>query len=358
MSEGMGLSENVKNMLDSMGSPTAERLRRLCEINGTSGDESRVREYILANITPDEAHVDALGNLICFKKGRNRPSKKIMFAAHMDEVGFIVTDVTAEGFVRFDAVGGVDPRVVYGRGLVLESGARGVVGAKALHQQTADERKKAPDFGGMYLDIGASSREEAEKLAPRGSCAYFDTDFFEFGAGFVKGKAIDDRAGCLIMMDMINFEQEYDAWYVFTTQEEIGTRGAKAAAFTVAPDIAFVLETTTACDIAGVSGDKRVCRLGEGCVVSFMDRGTVYDRGLYALAFEQARKLGIAVQTKTLVAGGNDSGAIHVSRGGVRTCALSVPTRCLHSPACVAKLSDIAAVDRMARAMLSAAGTL
>lgn len=345
-------------MSEYMSLTTAEKLRRLCAINGTSGDETRVREYILANISPDEYSVDPLGNLICFKKGRNRPAKKIMFAAHMDEVGFIVTDITADGFLRFDAVGGVDPRVVYGRGLVLEGGARGVVGAKALHQQTADERKKAPDFGGMYLDIGAASREEAEKLAPRGSCAYFDADFFEFGSGFVKGKALDDRAGCMIMMDMINSEQEYDAWYVFTTQEEIGTRGAKTAAFTVAPDIAFVLETTTACDIAGVSGDKRVCRLGEGCVVSFMDRGTVYDRGLYALAFEQARKLGIPVQTKTVVAGGNDSGAIHVSRSGVRTCALSVPTRCLHSPACVAKLADIAAVKEMARVMLQATGKL
>lgn len=334
------------------------KLREICEINGTSGDESHVRDYILANIAPDEFHIDALGNLICFKKGRNRPSKKIMFAAHMDEVGFIVTDITQDGFLRFDAVGGIDPRVVYGRAVALESGAKGVVGAKALHQLEGDERKNAPDFGKMFIDIGAVSRVDAEKYVKLGDRAYFDTDFFEFGDGYVKGKAIDDRAGCLIMMDMINTEQEYDAWYVFTVQEEIGTRGAKAAAYSVAPDIAFVLETTTACDIAGVSGDKRVCKLGKGCVVSFMDRGTVYDRGLYSLAFERAQALGIPAQTKTLVAGGNDSGAIHVSAGGVRTCALSVPTRCLHSPACVAKLSDIAACAALAKEMLNAAGAL
>jgi len=134
-------------------------------------------------------------------------------------------------------------------------------------------------------------------------------------------------------------------------QEEVGTRGAKAASFTVAPDIAIVLETTTACDIAGVSGDKRVCVLGEGCVISYMDRSTVYDRQLYQLAFDTAKELGVPAQTKTVVAGGNDSGAIHVSRGGVRTCALSVPCRYLHSPSCVIKQSDHDAVKALAFAM-------
>ncbi len=331
-----------------------DKLRKLCGINGGSGDEGRVREFIMKNIRADEILTDNLGNLIVFKRGKLRPDKKIMFAAHMDEVSFMVTDITEEGMLRFGAVGGVDPRVVLGRGLVLESGAKGVVGTKALHQQTAEERKTAPDFGGLYIDIGGRTREEAQRLAERGSYAYFDSEFFAFGDGFVKAKALDDRAGCMIMMDMINSELEYDAWFVFTVQEEVGTRGAKAAAFSVRPDIAFVLETTTACDIAGVSGSKRVCELGKGCVVSYMDRGTVYDRGLYHLAFEQAQQHGIPVQTKTLVAGGNDSGAIHVSAGGVRTCALSVPTRYLHSPSCTAKLSDIEAVAKLARLMLCA----
>lgn len=335
-----------------------DKLRELCMINGASGDERRVRGFIERNIKADEVFTDNLGNLIVFKKGKRSPKNKIMFAAHMDEVGFMITDVTEDGFLRFDAVGGVDPSVALGRSFVLESGAFGVVGTKAVHQQSAEERKKIPAFGEMYLDIGAYSREQAEKLAPRGSYAYFDADFFSFGDGFVKGKAIDDRAGCLIMMEMINGEPEYDAWYVFTVQEEIGTRGAKTAAFTVAPDIAFVLETTTACDIAGVSGAKAVCRLGAGAVVSYMDRGTVYDRELYSLAFSTAEKNGIPVQTKTLVAGGNDSGAIHVSRGGVRTCAVSVPCRYLHSPSCVIKMSDFYAVKSLAEEMLSAVADL
>ncbi len=232
------------------------------------------------------------------------------------------------------------------------------MGTKAIHQQSKDERGKMPSFDELYIDIGASSKEEAERLAPRGSYAYFDTDFFEYGGGFIKGKAIDDRAGCLIMMDMINGEPEYDAWYAFTVQEEIGTRGSKAAAFTIAPDIAIVLETTTACDIAGVSGSKKVCELGKGAVVSYMDRSTVYDRSLYSLAFETAKTNAIPVQTKTLVAGGNDSGAIHISRGGVRTCAISVPCRYLHSPSCVIKESDYLAVRALAEKMLSAVAAL
>lgn len=331
-----------------------DRILEICALDGTSGDEGAVREYIKSHINADEVTTDNLGNLLVFKKGRKTPKNRIMFAAHMDEVGFMVTDITEDGFLRFGAVGGVDPRVVLGRALRFSNGTLGVVGTKAVHQQSADERRKAPDFPDMLIDIGASSRDEAEKLMKRGDCAVFDSDAFVFGDGFIKSKAIDDRAGCLIMMDMINGDPEYDAWYAFTVQEEIGTRGAKAAAFTVAPDIAVVLETTTACDIAGSSGDKRVCELGKGCVVSFMDRATIYDRGLYQLARETADKLGIPNQTKTLIAGGNDSGAIHVSRGGVRTCALSVPTRYLHSPSCVAKLSDIEATAKLANAVLSA----
>ncbi len=335
-----------------------ERLETICTIDGTSGDEGAVREYIRSNITADEITVDNLGNLIVFKKGKKTPKNKIMLAAHMDEVGFMVTDVTEDGFLRFGAVGGVDPRVVLGRAVRFKNGTLGVVGTKATHQLSTDERKKAPDFSEMYIDIGVSSRVEAEKRVSRGDTACFDSDFFVFGDGFVKGKAIDDRAGCLILMDMINSGLEYDMWFAFTVQEEVGTRGAKAASFSVAPDIALVLETTTACDIAGVGGDKRVCQLGKGCVVSYMDRSTIYDRELYNLAFETAEKLGVSVQTKTVVAGGNDSGSIHVSRGGVRTCALSVPCRYLHSPSCVIKQSDYEATKALAVAMADACAEL
>lgn len=335
-----------------------DRLEEICNIDGISGDETAVREYITNNIKADDVSVDNLGNLIVFKKGKKTPKNRIMLAAHMDEVGFMVTDITEDGFLRFGAVGGIDPRVVLGRAVRFTNGMPGVVGTKATHQQSADERKKAPDFSDMYIDIGASDKKAAEKLVSRGDTVCFDSGFFAFGDGFIKGKAIDDRAGCLIMMDMINSELPYDMWFAFTVQEEVGTRGAKAASFGIQPDIALVLETTTACDIAGVGGDKRVCQLGKGCVISYMDRSTIYDKKLYRLAFDTAEKLGIPAQTKTVVAGGNDSGAIHVSRGGVRTCALSVPCRYLHSPSCVIKQSDFEATKALAVAMAEACAEL
>ncbi len=333
-------------------------LRKLCEINGASGDESRVREFIKDNISADEVYTDNVGNLIVFKKGRKTSKNKIMFAAHMDEVGLMITYADEEGFLRFGAVGGIDPSVIIGRGFRLENGKYAVCSTKAIHQQTKDERKKMPEISELYLDIGASSREEAESIAPLGSYAYFDAEYFEFGEGYLKGKAIDDRAGCLVLMDMINKTPEYDAWYVFTVREEIGTRGAAAAAFGVAPDIAFVIESTTACDIAGVSGAKKVCELGKGAVVSYMDNGTLYDRDLYSLAMNTANENNIPVQTKTVIAGGNDSRAISVSRSGVRTCAISVPCRYLHSPSCVIKLSDLDAVKSLSEKMLSAAAEI
>lgn len=333
-------------------------LKELCLINGASGDESRVREYILSRISADEIIVDNLGNLIVFKKGKKRAKNKIMFSAHMDEVGFMITHISEDGFLSFGEVGGINPSVVLGRGVRLESGASGVIGTKAVHRQSSEERKSFPAISELYIDIGAKNRDEAERFAPLGSYAYFDDDFFTFGDGFVKGKAIDDRAGCLIMMNMINGEPEYDAWYAFTVQEEVGTRGAAAAAFSVAPDIAFVLESTTACDIAGVSGAKKVCELGKGAVVSYMDNGAIYDRELYSLALKTALDNEIPVQTKTLIAGGNDSRSIHVSRGGVRTCAISVPCRYLHSPSCVIKECDYYAVEQLAGKMLSVAAEL
>ena len=191
------------------------------------------------------------------------------------------------------------------------------------------------------LDIGASSAEEARKLAPEGTCAYFCPYFRTLGDGRVCSKAIDDRAGCALLLGLLEQELPYDITAAFLVQEEIGLRGATAAAYTVAPEFALVLEATTAADIVGASGGERVCTLGGGPVISFMDRSTMYDKGMYQAAFAQCQAQGIPCQTKTRIAGGNDSGAIHVSRGGVRTLAVSLPCRYLHSPSCVADLADL-----------------
>ena len=326
------------------------QLSRLC---GTSGDEGDVRDFIKQHIPADcTVSTDSIGNLIIFKKGAAEPKNRIMYCAHMDEVGFIVTDISDDGRLKFAPVGGISPAVVFGRRLVFRNGTVGAVAAKPLHHLSSDEKDKQPKISDLSIDIGAQNKEEALKYVQQGDLCYFDGRCEEFGDGFIKGKALDDRAGCAMMLTMLNEQLPYDAYFVFTVQEEIGTRGAACAAYNVKPDIAVILETTTACDIADTEGEKAVCRLGEGVVVSFMDRSTIYDRELYRLARSTADEKGIKNQTKTLVAGGNDSGAIHKAIGGVRTMALSVPTRYLHSPSCVMKKEDMEATLNTARAVL------
>ena len=328
-------------------------VKKLAELNGTSGDENDVREFIISSLPESVGYrVDNLGNLIVEKKGDITPEKKLMIAAHMDEVGFIVTHIEDSGELCFAPVGGVLPAVVFGRQLVFKNGVHGAVASKPLHLLKGDEKDEQPKISSLRIDIGADSKEEAEKLVAVGDCAYFTGEQRDFGDGFMSGKALDDRVGCGIMLELLNSDLPYDCTFVFTVQEEIGTRGAKAAAFSVDPDLAIVIETTTACDFSGTEGEKRVCELGKGPVVSYMDRGTIYDKELYRLGFETAKNIGIPCQTKSVVAGGNDSSAIHTSAGGVRTMAISVPCRYLHSPNCVISENDLADTKKLVRAVI------
>lgn len=317
-------------------------LKELCLINGVSGNENAVRNFIINKIKDKcEYTVDNLGNVIALKKGKIKPDKKLMICAHMDEVGFIITYINDDGTILFDTVGGIDSSVIMGRRVTIsKNNIKGVIGSLPVHRLSSEEREKAPKISDMYIDIGASDKTEAEKYVKLGDFVYFDSDFIEFGDNMIKSKAIDDRAGCSIMLELIEKEHQYDTYYVFNVQEEIGLRGSEVSAYSVNPDIAIVLESTTASDIDGVSGAKRVCHLGNGAVVSYMDRSTMYDRDLYNLAFDTAKENNIKIQTKTVVAGGNDSGAIHISGNGVRTMAVSLPCRYLHSPSCVIKASD------------------
>lgn len=320
-----------------------ELLKELCLTDGISGDEGAVRELIISKIKDlCEYRTDNLGNLICFKKGRKTPDKRLMICAHMDEVGLIVTSICPDGTLTFSCVGGIDPSVIIARQVrVGKDRISGVVGSTAVHNLSAEQREKAPDTDSLYIDIGACSKEEAEKYVSPGDSVCFDSDFTELGGRRIKAKAIDDRAGCAAMIKLIEDEPEYDTYFVFTVQEEIGLRGASAAAFGVAPDFAIVLEATTAADIEGASGARRVCALGNGPVVPFMDRSTVYDKELFRLAFDTAAAEGLPCQTKSVIAGGNDAGAIHISGKGVRTISVSLPCRYLHSPSCVIETADM-----------------
>lgn len=329
-----------------------ERLKTLCMLNSTSGDEKSVRDFIISQLPKDcEYTVDPMGNLIVNKKGEIEPENKIALFAHMDEVGFIVTYITEDGFVNVDTVGGIDDSALFGKKITIND-CVGVAGAKAIHQCSSDEAKEIPGISKISVDFGFESREEAEKYISLGDCGYFKSDFVEFGKDMIKSKALDDRLGCEIMLELLEEKSKINYTCVFTVQEEVGTRGATVSAYTVKPDYAIVIETTTASDIPDTPENKKVCYVGKGAVVSFMDRGTVYNKDLYKKAREIADKNGIANQTKTVVAGGNDASAIHKSAGGVKTVAVSLPCRYIHSSASVGSKGDMEAVKALAGALL------
>lgn len=323
-------------------------LKELCALNAVSGDEKAVRDYIISKIDGKaDWHTDNLGNILVFKKGKNRSVKKLLIDAHMDEVGFIISSVTADGFLKFQTVGGINTAAIMFRQVKIGN-VNGVVCGTPIHLLSGDEKKKLPKSDSLYIDIGAESREEALKLVSLGDRAVMCSEYREMG-NKIKAKAIDDRAGCAILLSLITNDSDYDFYASFSVQEEVGLRGAKTAAFAADPDAAIVLEATTAADIADVDETHRVCVLGNGPAVSFMDRATVYDREYYRAALES----GIKCQPKSAVAGGNNSGAIHLSRGGVRTVAISVPCRYIHSSSCVADKEDIKNAERLAKYMLA-----
>ncbi len=323
-------------------------LQRLCTARGISGSENEVRGIILEEIKSyvDSAEVTPLGNIIAFKKGAKRPGTKLMLNAHMDEVGMIVTYIGEDGLLRFSTVGGIDRRVLCGKAVTVGSGVTGVIGAKPIHLLEEDEKGKSVPLKDLYIDIGAKDREEAEQAVTLGDAVTFDS-IFDLSHGMIKSRALDDRAGCAILIDMIQHDLEYDMTFVFAVQEEVGLNGSRTAAYTVAPQAAIVVESTTAADVAGVAKEKQVCCVGQGPVISFMDRHTIYDKEYYRMAFSAAEKAGVKCQAKKAIAGGNDAGAIHVSRGGVRTIAVSLPCRYLHSAVGMISQEDLADAQKL-----------
>lgn len=329
----------------------------LCLLNGVSGCEDEVRSYIKEKAAPyaDVMRVDALGNLIVFKKGRKSTGNALLLAAHMDEVGLIIKSITEDGYLKFACVGGIDRRVLLSKPvLVGKNKVRGVIGMKPIHLTTQDERRSVPKIKELMIDIGAKDKEEAEKLVAIGDYACFDSDVVEFGDGFIKAKALDDRFGCAVMLELLKEDLPMDCTFAFTVQEEIGCKGAMGASFSVAPKIAMILETTTAADLAGVKDGKKVCCLGEGPVVPFMDGGSVADRGLYELTRELAREHQIPWQTKHMIAGGNDARAFQRSREGVRTIVMSAAVRYLHAPSTVASKQDLEYIYQLAKLLIEA----
>lgn len=316
-------------------------LKELCLLNGASGNENAVRDFVISQIKDlCEYSIDPLGSVIAFKKGKKTPDKKIMLCAHLDEVGFIINYITDDGYLKFSTVGGIEPSAIIGRRISV-NGLKGVIGSKAVHLLKDSEKKEMPSVSDLFIDIGAKSGEEALKYVSLGDYACFESDYCEFGNGYLKAKALDDRIGCMLLIELIKSDLEYDAYFCFNVQEEVGLRGSSCTAYSVKPDTALILEATTAADLDGVTGQDKCCVLGSGPVVSFMDGRTIYDKNLYDSAFKTAEDNNIKIQTKTKIAGGNDAGAVQSAAGGCRVIAVSLPCRYIHSASSVVKISDI-----------------
>ena len=330
-------------------------LKELTELCGVSGNEDMVRDYIKEKISPyaDEVKVDSIGNLIALKKGRTS-SLNIMLAAHMDEIGLIVTGYYDSGMIKFQNIGGIDERILPGKFvLVGNSKIPGVIGAKAIHLQDAEERKTNWKMKNMYIDIGAQNKEEAERLAPLGEYISFYSEFAEYGNNCIKSKAFDDRVGCGVLIEALKGNYEYNLYACFTVQEEVGLRGAETAAFRIEPDLALVFEGTTCSNVPETEEYAYSTKMGEGPALTLMDGATYADRNLVNYIYELAKKNNIKVQFKQTATGGNDSAKIQRSGKGTRVAIISVPCRYIHSPSSIINIDDYENCKKLANCILT-----
>ncbi len=329
-------------------------LKELTDINAVSGNEDRLREYIYsaAQKYADQVTIDSLGNVIAFKKG-TLTKHKIMLSAHMDEVGFIVTGYSESGAIKFKNVGGIDSRILLGKNVwVGESKIPGIIGVKPIHLQEKDERTKNTKMSEMYIDIGTGKRERTEKIVSLGDYISFRSDYLELG-DCIKAKALDDRVGCYILLDALKHTYSYDLYACFTVQEEVGLRGAETAAYSVNPDLAFVVEGTTCADVPDVEEFEYSTLLGKGAALTIMDRTTYATKNLVDFIYKTAVKNKIDVQFKQTTTGGNDAGSIHLSRSGIKVASISVPCRYIHSPVSMMSKKDFESTANLVKAVLN-----
>ena len=275
-------------------------LERLCSASGVSGFEAQVAELIIDEIKEyaDDVFFDKLGSLIAFKKGKKRAEKKVLYAAHMDEVGLVVNFIEENGLLRFDAIG-ISPLALPAKHVFVgEKRIKGVIASKPVHLLKTEEKNKSLKIEELYIDIGAENKEQAGRSVSLFDYAVFDSSFLLQG-DMIKAKALDDRIGCALLCELIKSDLEYDAYFAFTVGEELGARGAGAVTNLIKPDLAVVVECTTAGDIDGVPDAEKVCIVGNGAVVPFMDGGTAYDKELYQFTIDLAQQNNIKCQTKT-----------------------------------------------------------
>ncbi len=331
-------------------------LKTLTEINAPAGHEQPIRRALLEELKGKgfNPYIDKMGNVIVVKEGNGpAPRKRVMVSAHMDEVGLIVTGHAEGGFLKVNQAGGIDPRVLISkRVLVGDDNIPGVIGAVAIHLQSPADRARVMGYRDITVDIGATDKKEAERKAPIGTYISFDTPYVEYGEGYACGKAFDDRVGCWTILRLLEEELPCDLIAAFVSEEEVGCRGASGAAFSQEPDIGIVLEGTTCNDLGDIPEVSQVCKAGQGVAVSFMDGSSIANRKLFKKALEVGAKAGIAHQVKSSVSGGNDGGVIQRAREGIPVVVLSVPCRYIHSPSTVVKLSDVESQFELCKALL------
>ena len=325
-------------------------IEKFCNIPAVSGNENKLVEEIINEIKDQKTvtyYTDNLGNLIVNKKGKNKASKKLMLDAHLDEVGIIVTFIEDDGMIRFSCVGGIEVETLLCKRIKFKN-ATGVIGTTPIHLQE-DVKATIKSTDELLIDIGAKTKEEALKYVSLGEVGWFEGEFSTFGDNMFISRAIDDRAGVSVLVYLLLQESDYDFTCSFSVLEEVGLKGAGASAYKIKPDVALIIEGTTAGDILGVSEYKKVCRLNKGPAVSFMDRCAIYDKDLYNLALNS----GIKAQPKSYVSGGNNSGAIQTTAEGTKVLALSLPTRYIHSGFSVASFFDLENLAKLTKTLIN-----
>lgn len=323
-------------------------LKQICEIAGAPGFEKRVRDLVVDLVTPlaDEVKTDNLGNVIAIKKGKNNPDgKRVMVAAHMDEIGFIVTHIDDNGFLRFHTLGGFDPKTLTAQRVIVhgKKDLVGVMGSKPIHVMSPEERAKLPKTTDFFIDLGMS-KEEVEKYISIGDPVTRDRELIEMG-DCVNCKSIDNRVAVFILIEALKKMENppYDVYATFTVQEEVGLRGANVAAHSINPDFGIALDTTIAFDVPGAQPHEKVTELGKGTAIKIMDASTICDYRMVEFMKQTANEADITWQPEILTAGGTDTAGVQrMGKQGAIAGAISIPTRHLHQVIEMAHKKDIA----------------
>ena len=310
-------------------------IKKLVETYGPSGDEEQIREIIKAEIKDkvDNIETDALGNLIALKEGKK--DKKVMLAAHMDEIGLIANHIDEDGFIRFDRVGGISPYMLLGARVLFNGETPGVIDKEGQ----LDDIKKL-NYDKLYIDIGATNKEEAEEKVTLGDTASYYREFQDLGKR-VTAKSLDDRIGCVTLIETLKEidTPEYDTYFVFTTQEEVGTRGSKVAAYNIEPDLGLAVDVTLTGDMP--EAKRMSVSLGEGPAIKVKDRSVLADPKVKNLLIDLAEENELPYQLEVLKYGGTDAGSMQLTKDGVLAGAVSLPCRYVHSPSEMVDIDDV-----------------